>query len=78
MGVIQTLGLICGCVSLLFAAMAAMRYFKIKKLFNLIDESQYDKVMPIVEQQRRRVYIEVLLCSLFTIATVIFTIVNNF
>ena len=77
MGVIPFLGLVCGGLSLFFAAIAAMIYFKIKKLYSLIDESQYEQVAPIVEQQRRRIHISLLLSSLFTIATIIFSIVYN-
>ena len=74
---IQICGLICGCVALFFALIAGMTYFKIKKLFSLIDESQYEAVMPIVEKQRRRVYIETLLSGILAIATVVLAIINN-
>ena len=77
MTVVQVLGLMCGGLALFFAFVAGLTYFKIKKLFSLIDESQYEEVMPIVEKQRRRVYIETFLSVLFTVTTVVLAIVNN-
>ena len=74
---IQFFGLLCGSLALFFAFVAGLTYFKIKKLFSLIDESQYDAVMPIVDKQRKRVYVEMLLCALLTIATVVLTIIYN-
>ncbi len=74
---VKILGLTCGCLALFFALVAGLTYFKIRKLFSIIDESQYEAVMPIVEKQRKRVYIEALLCALLTIATVVLTIVYN-
>ena len=78
MGVIPFLGIVCGGFSLLFAAVAAMIYFKIKKLYSLIDESQYEQVEQIVEQQRRKIHISLLLSSIFTIATIVLSVVNSF
>lgn len=76
MTAIQVFGLICGCIALLFALIAALTYFRIKKLFSIIDESQYEAVMPIVEKQKKRVYVETLLSGAFAIATVILAIIN--
>ena len=76
MTVIQIFGLICGCIALLFSLIAAITYFKIKKLFSLIDESQYEAVMPIVNKQRRMVYIETLVAGAFSVATVVLAIIN--
>lgn len=77
MEAIKILGLISGCLALFFALVAGMTFFKIKKLLSIIDESQYEAVMPFVEKQRKRVYIETLLCALLTIATVVFTLIYN-
>ena len=75
---IQFLGIACGCLALFFAFVAGLTYFKIKKLFSLIDESQYEAVMPIVDKQRKRVHFEMLMCALFTIATVVLSLIYNF
>ena len=74
---VQVFGLICGFIALFFAFVAGLTLFKIKKLFSLIDESQYEQVMPFVEKQRKRVYIETLLSALFTVITVILAVVNS-
>lgn len=74
---IQVFGVICGLVALFFAFVAGLTFFKIKKLFSLIDESQYEQVMPFVEKQRKRVYIETLLSALFTVITVVLAVVNS-
>lgn len=76
MTTIQVLGLISGCIALFFSLVAGLTYLKIKKLFSIIDESQYEAVEPFVEKQKRRVYIETLLAGVFAIVTVIFAIIN--
>lgn len=77
MDAIKFIGLLCGGMALFFAIIAGILYYKIKKLFSLIDESQYEQVMPIVEKQRRKVYINTLISVLFTIATVVLAIING-
>ena len=74
---IQICGIICGALALFFALVAGMTYMKIKKLFTLIDESQYEAIMPFVEKQRKRVYFEALLCVLLTIATAVLSVING-
>ena len=74
---IPFLGIVCGCLALFFAFVAGLTYFKIKKLFSLIDESQYDAVMPIVDKQKKRINVEMLLCALLTIATVVLSLIHN-
>ncbi len=76
MTAIQIFGLICGCVALFFSLVAGLTYLKIKKLFSIVDESQYENIMPFVEKQKRRVYIQTLLAGSFAVATVILAIVN--
>ena len=76
MTAIQILGLVFGCIALFFSLVAGLTYFKIKKLFSIIDESQYESVASFVEKQKRRVYVETLLAGVFAIATVVFAIIN--
>lgn len=77
MTAVQICGLICGGLALLFALIAGLTYFKLKKLFSIIDESQYEQILPFVEKQRKRVYIETLISALFTVATVVLALVNS-
>ena len=74
---VQIVGIICGCVALFCAFAAGLTYFKLRKLFTLIDESQYEEIMPFVEKQRKRVYIEGLLCAFLTLVTLALTIINS-
>ena len=60
-----------------FALAAGILYFKIKQLFSLISEDQYEQAMPIVEKQRKKVYILAGLSTLFTILTIVMAIINN-
>lgn len=76
MSAIQIFGLICGCIALLFSIVAALTYFKIKKLFSIIDESQLEAVESIIEKQKRRVYVETLISGAFAIATVVLAVIN--
>jgi hypothetical protein len=77
MGAIQIIGLIGGGCALFFALAAGILHFKIRQLFSLISEDQYEQVMPIVEKQRRKVYILAGLSTLFTILTIVMAIINN-
>ncbi len=77
MTTIQIFGIIFGCLALFFAFVAALTYLKLKKLFTLIDESQYEQLMPFVEKQRKRIYIETLISALLTIVTVVLAIINS-
>ena len=77
MGAIQIIGLISGGCALFFALAAGILYFKIKQLFSLISEDQYEQVMPIVEKQRKKVYTLAGLSTVFTILTIVMAIINN-
>ena len=74
---LQICGVVSGLLALFFAFVAALTHFKIKKLFSLIDESQYEAVMPFVEMQRKRVYVETLICIFLTIVTAVLALVNG-
>ena len=63
--------------ALFFAFVAGLTYFKLRKLLTLIDESQLEQIMPFIEKQRKRVYIETSLSALLTLATLVLAIVNN-
>lgn len=74
---IQIIGLFCGCVAIFFALVAGFTYMKINKLFSLITEDQIEKVMPIVEKQRRRIFAYLMISSIFTIATIVLSVIHN-
>lgn len=77
MEAIQFFGLLCGFFAVFFGVIAFIIYMKIKKLFSLIDESQVEQVLPIVEKQRKKVYINMYLSCLFTIITLVLSIIYN-
>ncbi len=77
MDTIQIIGLLCGCFALFFALATAIMYFKIKKFISLITEEQFEQAEPIIEKQRRRVFAYTILSSVFTVATIIFSVVSN-
>ncbi|MBQ7225614.1 MAG: hypothetical protein IJX02_03315 [Clostridia bacterium] len=77
MGPLQISGLICGCIALFFALVTGLTYFRIKKFISLINESQMEEAMPIIEKQRRRVYGYLVASSIFTLATIVLSIINS-
>ena len=77
MGALQIIGIACGGCALFFALVAGILYSKINKLFYLISDDQIEQVMPIVEKQKKRVYLYVTISTICTIATVVLSIVRN-
>lgn len=75
MEALEILGLISGCCALFFAIVAGLTYFRINKLLSLISEDLLDQAAPIIEKQRRRVYAYVILSCIFTVATVVLSII---
>ncbi|WP_405354739.1 hypothetical protein [Ruminococcus sp.] len=72
---LEIIGLICGCCALFFAIVTGLTYFRIKKLISLISEDLLEQALPIIEKQRRRVYAYIILSSIFTVATVVLSII---
>ncbi|MBE6674041.1 MAG: hypothetical protein E7596_02920 [Ruminococcaceae bacterium] len=77
MELVQIIGMFCGLIALFFALSAGILYFKIKKFLSLITEEQLKSALPIFEKQRRRLYTFATVSCIFTIATVIISIVVN-
>ena len=76
MAPLEILGLICGCGALFFAIVTGLTYFRIKKFISLINEDLYEQAMPIIEKQRRRVYAYLVLSCIFTVLTLVFSILS--
>lgn len=74
---LQISGLICGCLALFFAFIAGLLYFKLKKLFYIIDEEQYEQLLPFIEKQRKKVYFSTSISALLSVATVVLSLVNT-
>ena len=72
----EILGLIFGCGALFFAIVTGLTYFRIKKFISLIDEEMYEQAIPIIEKQRRRIYAYVVLSCIFTVLTLVFSIIS--
>ena len=71
----QVIGLICGCLSLFFASIAGVTYYKLKQFFSLVDEEYMDEAIKIGEKQKKKITVSLILCSVFTVATLIFSII---
>ena len=77
MDILSVIGLFCGIISLFFAMVAALSYFKIKKLLNMLNDYEIDRTMPFFEKHRRRTYAYTLLCVIFTLATIVLSLIVN-
>ena len=75
MEALEIIGLISGCCALFFAMVAGLTYFRINKLLSLINEDQLEEAAPIIEKQRRRVYAYLVLSCIFTVLTIVMSIV---
>ena len=71
----QVLGLICGCLSLFFASIAGVTYYKLKQFFSLVDEEYMEEALKIGEKQKKKISISLIICSIFTVATLVFSII---
>lgn len=75
MEALEIIGLISGCCALFFAMVAGLTYFRINKLLSLINEDQLEEAAPIIEKQRCRVYAYLVLSCIFTVLTIVMSIV---
>ena len=77
MDTLQIIGLLCGCFALFFALTTAILYFKVKKFCSLISDEQLEQAAPIIEKQQKKVFAYTIISSIFTIATIVLSIIVN-
>ena len=76
MDAINVIGIICGCVSLFFGCIAGVTYYKLKQFFSLIDDEYMEEAMKIGEKQKKKIIFSLVICSLFTVATMVLSFIN--
>ena len=77
MEAIQVIGLFSGCIAIFFALVAGFTYFKINKLLSTVTEEQLERISPLIDKQRRRIFAYLLLSSIFTILTIVLSFIFN-
>ncbi|MBR2943501.1 MAG: hypothetical protein IKC16_00255 [Clostridia bacterium] len=68
---ITWLGIISGLISLFMGFVALFLYFKVRKLFTLLNEEQLKEVAPIINSQNKKIKICLILCVVLGVIAVI-------